>query len=108
MPIVVVVLLDEVGGDRSDLPFPHRGGLDGAGDRDGESGQDAPQPVFGGIHRPILGQHDPDVMAEGLERLGQRAGDVGQPSGLGKRGHLGGSEKDLHRVTSCAPMTNDK
>ena len=49
--------------------------------------------VDGGVQR----HEQPDVMSVGVQVLGERRGDIGEPPGLGKGRHLGGDGADSHR-----------
>ena len=64
-----------------------------------------PEPGAGVLHPRVLHLRvergdDLHLVAERGERGGERAGDVGEASGLGERRDLGGEKEDLHRPIS--------
>jgi hypothetical protein len=75
------LFLDAVDQDRGALaPFPDR----------------HPPPFHHGVER----HHDPYVMPQVLEGLGERAGYICQSAGLGEWGNLGRYKQNLHVKTS--------
>ena len=99
LPTKELLVLDEI--DRHIVPdaaLEHVGVDRLMRQRHPEIGDDPPQAVFLHVDAAVAWHHHSDVVTHGAQRLGQRAGHVGQSADFGKGSHLGGDQQDLQRL----------